>query len=200
MRQNAKNNNTERIITQMIIEKKKVVMALCLVAIMVLMWARVILKKAPKAAAAAQKTDQNDVEKDSGSDVDVTYIKLPQIEGRNDAITRDFFASNGWGDFFKKDGESSNDNIEVDGVSASDIEEIKRIVKDKLKLEAIGLGGNSRALINDKMLSKGEKISIRDRNREYECEVIEIRADSVVISCQETEVVLNLTKMTGNSQ
>lgn len=200
MKQNAENNKAEKIVTHMIFEKKKVVLALCLVLIMVLMWVRVIMKKAPESAEAAQKTDQNDVKNESGTDVEVTFVELPQIEGRNDVITRDFFASNGWGDFVEKESKSSNDNIEVDVVPSSDIEEIKRIVKDKLKLEAIGLGGKSQVLINDKMLSRGEKISISERNREYVCEVIEIRSDSVVIRCQETEVVLNLTEMTGNSQ
>ena len=200
MKQNAKNNGPDRIVTQLVVERKKVVIALCLVSIMILMWARVIMKKAPKAAGAAQKTDQNDVENGSDSGVDVTFIELPRIEGRHDVINRDFFASNGWKDFYSNDNKNSNDNIEVNVVSASDIEEIERIVKEKLKLEAVGLGGSPRALINDKMLSIGEKISILDRNKEYECEVVEIKADSVVISCLETEVTLKIKQMIGNSQ
>ncbi len=199
MKQNVKNNGPDRIVTQLVVERKKVVIALCLVAIMILMWARVIMKKAPKAAGAAQMTDQNNVENGSDSGVDVTFIELPQIEGRHDMINRDFFASNGWKDFYSNN-KNSNDNIEVNVVSASDIEEIERIVKEKLKLEAVGLGGSPRALINDKMLSIGEKISILDRNKEYECEVVEIKADSVVISCLETEVTLKIKQMIGNSQ
>ena len=70
-------------------------------------------------------------------------------------------------------------------------EYIERIAK-KLKLNAIGLGENPQAFINDKLLNVGDKLPVRDGTSTYECEVIRIEENIVLIRCGETEIQLKL--------
>lgn len=176
---------------QLAAEKKKAVMASCLIVLMAFMWVRVLTKKAPQASDAALITDQLNFEDTANQELNVSFIELPHVEGRNDVITRDFFASNGWRDF----GSGKERNLavieEVNLVSGNGNEEVIRKVAEKLKLEAIVvLSNNPRALVNNKVVSVGDKVLIRDGIDMYECEVIEIKENKVVIKCRQAEVTL----------
>lgn len=179
-------------------EKKKAVATSCLVVVMAIMWIRVLTNKAPETAEAALIVEQSNVEDATARELNVTYIKLPQVSGRNDVITRDFFASNDWRHF----GSRQNHNVavieEVNIVSKNGNEEVIRKVAEKLKLEAIVVLSNKpRAFINNKVISIGDNVLIRDGNGTYECEVIDIKEKEnvVVIKCREAEVTLKLTQM-----
>jgi hypothetical protein len=142
-------------------------------------------------------TDILNVEDTTAEKLNVSYIKLPQVEGRNDVITRDFFVSNDWR-HFKSDKKRNLAVIEeVNVVSKNGNEEVIRKVAEKLKLEAIVVLSNKpRAFINNKVISIGDSLLIRDGADTYECEVIEIREKEniVVIKCREAEVTLKLTQ------
>ena len=183
-------------IGQLTAEKKKTVAASCLIAVMAIMWVRVLTKQAPEAAEAALVTEQLNAEGSSNKELKVSFIELPQVAGRNDVITRDFFASSDWRHF--DDGKERNLAVieEVNIVSKNGNEEVIRKVAEKLKLEAIVvLGNNPRAFINNKVISVGDKVLIRDGVDTYECEVIEIKENMVVIKCREAEVTLKLTQV-----
>jgi len=180
-------------------EKKKAVAASCLIAVMAIMWVRVLTKQAPEAAEAAFTTEQLNVEGTSEQELNVSFIELPQVAGRNDVITKDFFASNGWRHFDGKKGRNLAVIEEVNIVSKNGNEEVIRKVAEKLKLEAIVvLSRNPRAFINNKVISVGDKVLIRDGVDTYECEVIEIKENMVVIKCREAEVTLKLTQVSMN--
>ena len=85
-------------------EKKKVVVASCLIAVMAIMWVRVLTKQAPQAAEAALTTEKLNEIGSSNQELKVSFIELPQVAGRNDVITRDFFASDDWRQFDSKKG------------------------------------------------------------------------------------------------
>jgi len=178
-------------------EKKKAVAASCLVAVMAVMWFRVLTKQAPEAAEAALTTKQLNEIGSSNQELKVSFIELPQVAGRNDVITRDFFASDDWRHFDSEKGRNLAVIEEVNIVSKNGNEEVViRKVAEKLKLEAIVvLSNNPRAFINDKVVSVGEKVLIRDGVDIYECEVIEIKENMVVIKCREAEVTLKLTRV-----
>lgn len=195
MKQNVKNsgNGTNGLVGRFAAEKKKTVTALCLIALMVFMWARVLSRKTPEAAAAAPRRE--DAAQDIlGADLELnlSFIELPKVEGRNDVITRDFFAANGWRNFIRN--EKNPGNKEVNGPKDG-TEEIVRRVAEKLILEAIGLDGNPQAFINGKLLSMGDKLLVRDGGNKYECEVVGIEENVVVIKCLEAEITLELTKV-----
>jgi hypothetical protein len=173
-------------------EKKKTVTALCLIALMVFMWARVLGKKTPATTEAAPRQKGVDPDtSESNSQLKISFIELPKVPGRNDALTRDFFAANGWQDFL--DGVGSNKDVKV--VEGDGSGEIGRRVAEKLRLEVIVMGKNPRAFINDKLLAVGDKLLVTNDGVQYECEVVGIDEETVLIRCGETEITLKLTQM-----
>jgi hypothetical protein len=196
MRQKVINHNAlaRGIMGQLAAEKKKAITTLCLILVMVFMWLRVLTKKSPEASQASLITGNLNSQEQESKELNISFIELPKAAGRNDVITRDFFASNGWRCF----GNGQKDKAvieEVNIVSKNGNEEVIRKVAEKLKLEAtVVLGTNPRAYINDKVVSVGDKVLIRDGIDTYECEVIEIKENTVVIKCREAEVTLKLTQ------
>ena len=193
MTQNARNNNTgaRKVFERLAEEKKKSVTALCLIAIMAVMWIRVFTKT-PEGAEAAPGTDQSGTEDAPREEYKVSFVELPKVAGRNNVIVRDFFASNGWQRFVDGQGRKQGDIEEVSIVSKNGNEEVIRRVAEKLKLEATIVGGVPRALIKGEPRNVGDKIPISDGANTYECEVIEIRDNAVVIKCREAEIRLSI--------
>ena len=195
MKRNVKNavNSPNKIVRHLIAEKKKTVLALCLIAVMVLMWARVLGKKTPQAADASIVTQQDNSDA-SGSDskLKISFIELPEITGRNDVITRDFFDSNKWRNF--SEGSKSGGFGEV-SVAEGGSEEFARRIAEKLRLEAIGLSENPQAFVNNKLLSVGDKLIVVDGVDTYECEVVKIEENAVLIECQGAQITLKLKQL-----
>jgi len=191
MKQNVRNDGkgADRLFSRLAAEKKKTVTALCLIAVMVFMWARVLATKTPETAEAALKQGEvNPDESESNSQLKISFIELPKVAGRNDALTRDFFAADGWQDF------TGGSTKEVNIASRDGSEEIVKRVAEKLRLEAIRLDENPQAFINDKLLSIGDKLLVRDGGDTYECEVVGIEEETVFIRCREAEITLKLTQ------
>ena len=95
-------------------------------------------------------------------------------------------------DFFKVNGESFGNTEEVNVISKGTEGYVSRIV-EKLKLEAISAGGNPQAFINNKLLYVGETLLVRDGSDAYECEIISIEENMVLVKCLEAEIELKLT-------
>jgi len=197
MRQNARNsgNIANRLFNQLAVQKKKTVLALCLITLMAFMWIRVLTRKAPQAAKAGLLAGQMDVETQSERELKISFVELPQAAGRNDVITRDFFDSGGWQDFVDGQGRKSTGVEEVDIISKEGDQEVIRRIAEKLNLEAIVLSENPQAFINDKLLSVGDKLLIGDGVDKYECEVVEIKENTVVMRCREARITLKLTQV-----
>ncbi len=191
MKQNLKNSGSRgnRLVSRFAAEKKKTVIAVCLITVMVFMWVRVLWRKGPQSANAAVMTQKGQ----TNPDTQTIFTELPKVKGRNDELSRDFFAVDSWQNFIEG-GENSGGTGEVSIVSTDSSEETIRSAAEKLRLEAIALGKNPRAFINDKLLSVGDKLFIREGINTYECEVTEIEENMVLIRCGETEVTLRLTQ------
>lgn len=198
MKQNRRNNgsNSGGIVGRMVAEKKKTILAACLVILMAFMWIKVLSGKKPEAAGAATPTSQSTNSAKLDSEANVSYIDLPEVEGRNDSIKRDVFASNGWKDFSNKDNMVITREVNV--VPGDVTESVIRRIADSLKLEAFVMGENPRAFINDKILSEGDTLSISDGSQKYECEVVSIENNSVVMRCGKAEVILKLKQVIKN--
>lgn len=197
MRQNTRNNSRggNRLFNRLAAEKKKTVLALCLITLMAFMWVRVLTRTEPQAAEAGSMTEQMAVETQSEPELKISFIQLPQVEGRNDVIVRDFFASDGWQDFVDGKGRKSAGVEEVNIVSTDSDQEVIRKVAEKLKLEAIVSSENPLAFINDEVLGVGDKLLVVDGVDKYECEVVEIKEDTVVMRCREARITLKLTQV-----
>jgi len=198
MKQNPGNsgNGANRLLSQLTAEKKKTVMAFCLIGVMLFMWVRVLGKKMPQSAVAAVRLEQpNPDTSGANSESKISFIELPSVKGRNDVLTRNFFASGGWRNFMR-DGEveSLSGTKEVSVILGDGSEEVAKRVAEKLKLEAIVLGENPQAFINDKLLSVGDTLLIRDGVNTYECEVVGIEEKMVIIRCEEAEITLKFAQ------
>ena len=193
-------SRTKGLFNQLAAEKKKAMTALCLIVLMAFMWIKVLSKKSPEASEAGLVTEQGSMEDASDQELKVSFIELPQVAGRNDVITRDFFASNGWRRF-EEDGQQRNLAVieEVNIVSKNGNEEVIKKIAEKLKLEAIVvLSAKPRALLNNKVVAVGDKVLILDGIDKYECEVVQIKENTVVIDCRDAEVTLKLTQVSKN--
>ena len=197
MKEHTKNNKNgiNGILGQLAGERKKVGIALCLIAIMGVMWVKVLTRKGPRSAQAVPMIEQTDVEEQVREAMKITYVDLPTVPGRDDVISRDFFASADW-ENFKPDGQEDYtvDIEEVNVASTDDSKEIVAVVRRCLKLDAIGMGRDPQAYINDRLVSVGEKLAVTDGAKMYECEVVEIRENSVLIRCRDAEIVLKLVE------
>jgi len=186
-------NGVKRLFRQLAVEKKKAIVSFCLIGIMVFMWVRVLASKTPETVEA---TVTNLEAGKSKSELKISFTELPKVKGRNDVLARDFFTTDNWQGFTRV-GEGGNLSgiEEVSVVSKDGREEVIRRVAEKLKLEAIGLGKNPQAFINDKLLSVGDKWLVKDRGDMYECEVVRIGENTVFIKCGEAEITLKLTQV-----
>lgn len=173
-------------------EKKRSVLALGLITVMVIMWARVLTGDKPNSAEAT--VPQDDSDNQSTSQVSIQFIELPKVPGRNDAIARDFFASNGWRGFGKDTGGQNQTNIqEVGPISTDGYEEVVALVREKLKLEAIVLGERPQALINYGLVSVGSKLLVTDGADTHECEVVAIGEGTVLMEVGKVRVTLKMS-------
>jgi len=182
---------------QLAAEKKKAVTASCLIAVMAFMWFRVLTNESPEAAEGALVTDELNMEGALEQELKISFVELPQVAGRNDVIARDFFASNGWRQFDGGKGRNLAVIEEVNIVSKDGNEEVIRKVAKKLKLEAIVLSTNPRAYINNKVMSVGDRVLIVEGVDTYECEIVAIEENTVVMKCREAEITLRITQMSA---
>ena len=193
MRQNMKNKSTgARKVLERLTEDKKPVTALCLIALMAFMWIRVLTKKTPQSAEAEPVTEQSSAEDTLGEIYRVSFVELPKVAGRNDVIVRDFFASDGWQHFISGQEQKPDGIEEVSVVSTNGNEEVIKKIAKKLKLEATMVSTSPLAFVNGQVRRIGDKMLVKDGTQMYECEVVEIEDNTVVIKCGEAEITLKL--------
>lgn len=171
-------------------DKKKSVAAVCLIGLMVFMWARVLTKKPQDAGAGQTVPVINDPASGTEAILKVSFIDLPRIEGRHDVLSRDFFSSNNWRAFIGDNGAGTGKlNVKV---SASD--KLAERIAEKLQVETIWIGSKRQVVINDKLLSIGDTIEIKQGEVVYECEVVEIEDNRVLITFGESQIELSLIR------
>ena len=196
MRRDGNNDNSfaARFLARFAGEKKKAVTTACLVTVMIIMWVRVLTKNAPETAEAMAPATASNADSPAEAATKVSFVKLPKVAGRNDVITRDFFAADGWRNFVGGRRKFA-DIEEVNVRSQNGSEEVIRKVAQKLRLEAISLSKKPLTCINNKVLYVGDKMLISDGNQKYECEVAAIEENTVVIKCREAEITLKLVQV-----
>ncbi len=195
MRKNLRNrvNGAKGIVGHLASEKKKTVMVVCLVILMAFMWIKVFAGKGPATAGAVPTDSRAENVNQPETDVKVSFVDLPEIKGRNDVITRDFFDANGWIDFVNADKIAVTREVNV--IPGDSSEKLIRRIADNLKLEAFVMGENPRAFINDRILSVGDTLPVSDGADKYDCVVIMIENNSVVMRCGKAEVTLKLKQV-----
>jgi hypothetical protein len=175
-------------------DRKRTVVAASLFAIMVFMWVRIFIGKKPGPAGAAPKPPAQQ-QPTEGPAREFRFVALPKIPGRNDYINRDFFAARDW-EAFRQDSRTPNSNTdtEVHIVSSDHAEEVALRIAQKLRLEAVAWSENPQVLVNDELLSVGDKLSATDGSQTCEFEVLRIYEDAVLIGCNGTQLTLKLAQ------
>lgn len=190
--------SANRIVGRFAAEKKKTVLAVCLVSLMAFMWIKVLAKKGPETTAASAMSSQAGTNLQSDAEARVSFVDLPEVAGRNDVIKRDVFASNGWRSFVNAEKNVVlTREVKIAGDSS---EKVIENIFGNMRLEAIVMGENPRALINDKIVSSGDTIPVSDGADNYECEVILIDDSSVVMRCGKAEVTLKFKQVNENKK
>ena len=175
-------------------DRKKTVVAASLFAIMTLMWIRVLAGKKPASVGAAP-SPADPQQTLSPSSLNVRFVPLPTVLGRNDSINRDFFAARDWGAFRQAArGQDAHTGTEVHVVSSDHAQEVAIRVAQKLRLEAVAWSENPQALVNDELLSVGDKLTATEGSDTCEFEVLRIYEDAVLIGCRGTQLTLKLAQ------
>lgn len=185
-----------KLVGQLAAEKGKIVIVAGLITVMAVMWVKVLTKKGPQSVQAAPMLNETGLEREVKEAMKIRYVDLPRVSGRNDLISRDFFSSAGWQDF--KSEEQEDTSVEIEEVSVAptdDSKEVVAIVAEHLSLKAIVMGRKPQAFINDKLMSVGEKVAVTDGAQMCECEVVEIRENSVLVRCKGAAIVLKLVEI-----
>lgn len=170
------------IIDRLAAEKKKSIIVASLIAVMVFMWIRVFSTNTTN-SAKGNLTVQKEGREQVDSYVEISFVELPNVKGRHNVLTRDFFKVN-------EQGLRANKGVHV--LRNNGGEELSKQIAGKLKLEAIMLDKQNQAFINNKLLSVGDSLTVSDGVEDYKCEVIRIEKSKVFILCDEAKVSLTL--------
>ena len=183
----------------------KVMAMIVLLAVMGILWGRVLLKGkgGPAAANAQDQTSSQETVSDtlSADGVQIEAVELPVLPGRNDIISNDMFSSENWTAF----GLNQNPNTTNGGVkvgAAGDTVELKHRaalerIAGRLKLEAVICDAQNRpfqAFIDDKILSVGSTLTVQEGPDQYVLMLEEISEKEVMFSWNEMSVVLKMAE------
>lgn len=180
-----------KIMAQLGAEKKKAVVALGLIGVMMFMWIKVLSGQEPDSARGALVPEQtNGVEIERKTKI--SFVELPAVKGRNDVLRKDFFKVKNWQGFFGD--ETYSGNGEVDVVVGDGSKEYVRQVKENLKLEAILFGNEPQVFLNGQLLSVGDWLTVKDKSKNFECEVVRITENAVFVRSRDAEIKIKLSQ------
>lgn len=185
--------SANRAMGYLVADGKKTVVAVGLVAIMAMMWFRVLTGRKPQSAAAKQPSEQT--QKENTASVNLRFHDLPTIPGRNDRLDRNFFAVENW-DVFSRDvsRHTSSTGSEVHVVAPNRTQEVIVKVAQRIRLEAVLWSDNPQIFANDQLLRVGDTLRLKDGTETYVFEVVQIEADSVLVRCREQQLTLKLAQ------
>jgi len=176
-------NALNRLVYQLTANKKKSIIAASLLVLMIFMWVRLLGDGGPRSARAVMSPQADGADlRTAMENLNVVFVELPYIEGRHNALARDFF---------RMDGQFFGAAEEVSIISTDEGKNEAREVAQGLRLDAISTGQRPEAFINDRLLKVGDAIVV-EGSRSYECEVKSIKANSVIVTYGETEIELKL--------
>jgi hypothetical protein len=186
--------STNRILEHMAADRKKAILAAGLVAVMAIMWVRLLTGKKPSSAGAAANSP-TETTKETPPPVKVRLIELPEIQGRNDCISRDFFSVETVTGLRRgSTDQGTGTDTEVRSNTSRQTQEVIARVAQRLKLEAVSWSENPAAFINDQLRQVGDTLIVRDDTQAYTFEVLEIQEDSVLVGCNGEKLTLRLAQ------
>ena len=178
----------------------KTAAAVLLMALMAVLWGRVLIRgrSGPAAAQAAELLNEAAAASTrTVAPLKITPVTLPVIEGRHDTLSRDFFSPDNWSGF-------SRAARPAEPVVASDQELLEKQrnayfsgLAKTLNLDAIIQGSAAapaRVCIEGKVLTQGQTLSVKNDTETYELTVSEIGEHQVVLTWNHWSVVLKMAQ------
>jgi len=179
----------------------KTTVMIALLAIMGILWGRVLLsgQKGPtRAEAMGAAAIQETVKASDSTPLEIERISLPEMPGRNDRLSCNFFSSNNWQDFNPQHENEQKNDYEIshsnESIERSEQLKLEQIAK-RLILEAVieGTDGNSyQAYVDGKILSVGNTLTVQEGPDQYVLMVKKISEKEVVFSWNQASVVLKI--------
>lgn len=177
----------------------KTIVAIVLIALMGILWLRVLTngKSGPASAQAAALQNETPVTP-ATMPLRITSVALPVLEGRNDTLHCDFFSPDNWPDF----GQPNDTSRATASLSEEQRLEQQRTqffdkLPQKLNLDAIFHAGDSlpaRVCIDGKILTLGQSLTVKHDTENYELTVSEIGENQVVLTWKHWSVVMKMAQ------
>jgi hypothetical protein len=171
-------NGLNQLLNQLAAQKKKGLIAAALIVLMVFMWVRLLTGKGPNNVHAAVTGSGLS---EAAQKLKVKFIKLPLVRGRHDVLARNFFRMDG--QFFGR----ADASIVSTDTAANGVGEVAQ----GLRLDAISTGKQPEAFINDRLVKVGDTVLV-EGSKTYECEIVSIKANSVLVKYGDAEIELKL--------
>ena len=180
-------------------EKKKIVIAVTLIGIMAIMWVRVLAKKNGSSVGENPLAIQAAAAEEVSPKVQITYVELPQVKGRNDMLTRDIFSGSTWeGLGAEANGaRKPNERIKSGNEKLSDM--ITEMIGKELRLDAILSGKNPQAYVGGTLVSPGGKLIVKHEGENYEFKAVTMNENEVVLECKGVQVKLSMVRPTDSA-
>ena len=175
-----------------------------LLAVMGILWGRVLLsgEKGPAVASAQDAAVMQPMAQTGQSDGALTLkaVTLPRMPGRNDMISHDPFSADRW-TAFGLEGSQTNEHSDVSVDSAEDAEKMHQSrlekIAQRLKLEAViqdADGNPFQAFVDDKILSAGSTLTVKEGPDQYELTLEKISKKEVLFTWNKISVVLKMAE------
>jgi len=173
-----------RLLNRLAAEKKKSFVAISLIVLMLFMWGKLLAGKGPDSAQGAiyQQQTASAQNKDQLG-INIEFVDPPFAKGRHDVLKRDFFNVE-TGVF------AANNQVNI--VSTNGEAGKIQYIADKLRLEAISMGSQPEAFVNDRLVKVGDILIVSDGSKNYDCEIVRIENMTVFVKCGKAEIELKL--------
>lgn len=173
-------------------DSRKTILACSLVAVMAIMWIRVLIGHKPASAGAAPK--QAAATQPNEPAARVRMVEVSRTPGRNDSIDKDCFNMQGRTQFQRSVAvQNTGTDTEVPVVSPNHDEEVKQVAQT-LKLEAVLRNGTPLAFLNDRLVQEGDTFTVERGTSVLEFEVLRIYEDAVLVECKDIQLTLQLAQ------
>jgi len=183
-----------QVISQLTAEKKKIIIAAVLIGIMAIMWVRVLAKKKDSSAGVIPLALQTAAAEEAPPKVQVVYVELPQVKGRNDTLTRDIFSGSKWEGLGAEANGAKQPNERIKSGHEKLSDTITEMIGKELRLDAILSGKNPQAYVGGLLVSPGGKLTVKHEGEKYEFKAVEMNENEVVLECKGVQVKLSMTR------
>jgi len=175
----------------------KTAAAICLMALMGVLWLRVLTRgrSGPSAAEAASAAEVS-VAAQPAAPLRIVPVTLPVVQGRNDVLTRDFFSSANWPGFLQSDKKPQADLSEQQQLEKQrqDFDAMAKTINLDAIIQASG-DQPARVCVEGKVLSQGQTLTIKRPSENYELTVSEIGEYQVVLTWNQWSVILKMAQV-----